>query len=352
LLQQLSSLTMMRVQTQSNIITQMKKTIFSGVQPSGNLHLGNYLGAIRNWVSLQEEYNSIFCIVDLHAITVPQDPLILRKKILEVSKIYLAAGIDPEKSTIFVQSQIPQHTELMWVLGTFAKTGELSKMTQFKDKSGIGKEEEAKSVSSGLFNYPILMAADILLYDADLVPVGEDQLQHIEITRTLARRFNERIGETFTIPEPYIVKEGMRIMGLDDPTKKMSKSANSKFNRIELLDSADEIKEKLRKAVTDSGSKIEYSDDRPAMKNLLNIYSLITNTHPNKIAQNFQGKGYKEFKDELAKKVVEFLAPFQKRYHEISDDEALMIMEKGSQKLLPLAEKKMTKVKEKVGLGL
>ncbi len=328
----------------------MQKTIFSGVQPSGNLHLGNYLGAIRNWVAMQKKYSSIFCIVDLHAITAPQDPKQLKEKIIEVAKIYLAAGIDPEESTIFVQSQIPQHAELMWILNTITKTGELYKMTQFKDKVGASKtKENLLSVDAGLLNYPILMAADILLYDVHLVPVGEDQLQHIELARTLARRFNDRFGETFTVPEPYVLKEGMRIMGLDNPAKKMSKSAPSKYNRIELLDSPDEIREKIRKAVTDSGSAIEYSDEQPAIKNLLNIFSLITNTHPKKIASNFEDQGYKKFKEDLAGSIIEFLSPFQKKYHETSDAEVLMQLKNGKEKLLSIAEKKIKEVKKKVG---
>ncbi|MEA1926022.1 MAG: tryptophan--tRNA ligase [Patescibacteria group bacterium] len=328
----------------------MQKTVFSGIQPSGNLHLGNYLGAIRNWVTLQEEFNSIFCVVDLHAITAPQDPKQLKEKIIEVAKIYLSAGIDPKNSVIFVQSQIPQHTELMWILNTITKTGELYKMTQFKDKSGTSEtKENLLSVDAGLLNYPILMAADILLYDTHLVPVGEDQLQHIELTRTLARRFNDRFGETFIVPEPYVLKKGMRIMGLDDPAKKMSKSAQSKYNHIELLDSPDEIREKIKKAVTDSGSTIEYSDEHPAIKNLLNILSLITNTHPEKIARNFEGKGYKEFKEDLAESIIEFLSPFQKKYHETSDAEVLMQLKNGKEKLLPITEKKIKEVKEKVG---
>lgn len=326
-----------------------QKTIFSGVQPSGNLHLGNYLGAIRNWVSLQNDFKSIFCVVDLHAITVPQDPKELRKKTIEVAKIYLAAGIDPEKSTIFIQSHVPEHCELMWVLNTIAKTGELFKMTQFKDKTGHS-DESTRSVDAGLLNYPVLMAADILLYDADLVPVGEDQSQHVEITRTLGKRFNSRFGDTFRLPEVHLLKEGMRVMGLDDASNKMSKSAQSKYNRIELLDSPDEIREKIMKAVTDSGSEIEYLDDKPAIKNLLNIFALVSNSQPKKIAEEFSSKGYKEFKESLADAVVEFLAPFQKRYDEIPDADVMMILEQGAKKLAPLAKEKMKEVKEKIGL--
>lgn len=331
-----------------------KKTIFSGIQPSGNLHLGNYLGAIRNWVKLQEEYQSIFCVVDLHAITVPQDPEELQKNSLQIAKIYLAAGIDPKKSTIFVQSQIPQHAELMWILNTIVKTGELFKMTQFKDKAGLQEEknlEKATSIPAGLLNYPVLMAADILLYDTDIVPVGEDQKQHVELARDLAKRFNSTFGQTFKVPEPHLVKEGMRIMGLDSPAKKMSKSAPSKFNRIDLLDSPDEIREKIKKAVTDSGNEISYSEEKPALKNLLNIFALTTNSQPGKIANEFKDKGYREFKEALAEAVVDFLAPFQKRYHEIPDADVQMILAQGREKVSKIAEKKMKQVKEKVGLG-
>lgn len=327
-----------------------QKTIFSGIQPSGNLHLGNYLGAIRNWVTLQHDYDSIFCVVDLHAITAPQDPQELKKKILEIAKVYLTAGIDPEKSTIFVQSTISQHCELMWILNTITKTGELFKMTQFKDKAGIKDGTVTKSVDAGLLNYPILMAADIILYDADVVPVGEDQLQHIELARILARRFNDRFGETFKVPEPNIVKEGMRIMSLDDPTKKMSKSAPSKNSRIEILDSPDEIHSKIKKAVTDSGSEIEYSDKKPAIKNLLNIFYLTEGSSPTELAEKYKNKGYKEFKEDLAESIVNYLAPFQKKYHEISDAEVEMILQKGTEKLSKKAQQKMDEVKEKVGL--
>ena len=253
----------------------MSQRIFSGVQPSGNLHIGNYLGAIKNWVKLQDEFESIFCVVDLHAITVPQDPEELRKKTIEIAKIYLAAGIDPEKSTIFVQSQIAEHAELCWILNTIAKISEMERMTQFKDKS-----ENKEGVGMGLFDYPVLMAADILLYDTNIVPVGEDQVQHVELARTLARRFNQKFGETFVVPEPKLVKEGARIMGLDDPTKKMSKSASSEYNYISLTDDTETIRRKIKKAVTDSGSEIVYQEDKPALYNLINIYSLFSEKTP------------------------------------------------------------------------
>jgi len=324
----------------------MKKRLFSGIQPSGVLHLGNYLGAIKNWVELQEKYESTFCIVDLHAITVHQSPEELHKKTIEVAKIYLAAGIDPQKATIFVQSQVQEHTELAWILNTITKISELERMTQFKDKS----KEYHQNINAGLFNYPILMAADILLHDTNLVPVGEDQLQHVEIARTLARRFNNTFGETFVIPEPYFVKEGMRIMGLDDPTKKMSKSAASEYNYIALTDTPDKIREKIKRAVTDSGKEIKYSDKKPAIKNLINIYALLDNAKPKEIEESYRGKGYAEFKKDLADVIVGSLEPLQEKYNDIDDGEALRILEEGKAKAKKLAEKKMEEVKEKVGL--
>lgn len=323
----------------------MKKRIFSGVQPSGNLHLGNYLGAIKNWVKLQDEYDSIFCVVDLHAITVPQDPEELRKKTIEVAKIYLAAGIDPEKSTIFIQSHIPEHTELTWILNTITKVSELERMTQFKDKT----QKNIEGTGVGLFDYPVLMASDILLYDTNLVPVGEDQLQHIEITRTLAKRFNKKFGETFIVPEPYITKEGMRIMGLDDPSKKMSKSAASEYNYISLTDDAETVRKKIKKAVTDSGTEIIYSDEKPALQNLINIYSLLSEIAPKEIEQKYKGKGYSDFKNDLAEVIINFLTPFQKRMKELSDEKVLEILKAGAEKVQPLAQKKLSEVKQKVG---
>lgn len=324
----------------------MKQRIFSGIQPSGNLHLGNYLGALKNWVELQNEFDSIFCVVDLHAITVPQDPKELRKKTLEVAKIYLAAGIDPKKSAIFIQSHVPEHAELCWILNTIAKIPELEKMTQFKDKSAIDKKE---SVSVGLFDYPVLMAADILLYDTNLVPVGEDQLQHIEIARTLAKRFNHKFGETFVLPEGYVTKEGKRIMGLDDPTKKMSKSAASRHNYIALTDDPETIRKKIKKAVTDSGSKIVYQDDKPALKNLIHIFSLLNEKTPHEIEKTYAQKGYAEFKTDLTQIIIKFLEPFQKRITELTDEKVLEILHSGAEKVRPLAIKKLEKVKNKIG---
>jgi len=323
----------------------MKKRIFSGIQPSGNLHLGNYLGAIKNWVKLQNEYDSVFCIVDLHAITVPQDPKELSRKTLEVAKLYLASGIDPEKSIIFIQSQVKEHAELMWLLNTITKTGDLRKMTQFKDKSG-----DEESVNAGLFSYPVLMAADILLYDTNLVPVGEDQLQHVELTRKLGRKFNQQFGETFVIPEGFTQKEGKRIMGLDNPENKMSKSATSENNWIGLLDDPETITKKIMKAMTDSGEKIEYSDEKPALKNLLNIFSLVTNKKPAGLAKEFENKSYKDFKEALSKAVVDYLKPIQEKYHAISDEEVKKILDVGAEKAREKAQRKIAEIKEKMGL--
>lgn len=326
-----------------------KQRIFSGIQPSGNLHLGNYLGAIKNWVKLQDEFDSIFCVVDMHAITVPQNPEELKKKTLEVAKIYLASGIDPKKCSLFIQSHVPEHAELMWILNTLVKIPELERMTQFKDKSG----KPAKSgVDAGIMNYPVLMAADILLYDTNLVPVGKDQLQHIEITRTLARRFNDRFGETFIIPEPHTTKESANIMGLDDPTKKMSKSANSDYNYIALSDSEEDVRRKIKKAVTDSGSEIIYHQDKPALMNLINIYSLLSDKSAKDIESKYKGKGYAEFKTDLAKIIIEFLKPFQKKMGELSDEKVLEILRVGAEKVRPIAKAKLLEVKEKIGFVL
>lgn len=323
-----------------------KKRIFSGIQPSGNLHIGNYLGAIKNWVAMQNEFDSIFCVVDMHAITVPQDPEMLRKKTIEIAKIYLAAGIDPRKSAIFVQSQIAEHAELMWVLNTITKMAELEKMTQFKDKTQKGGAEGA---AVGLFDYPVLMAADILLYGTEVVPVGEDQVQHVELARDLAKRFNHKFGETFIIPTTFIKKEGMRIMGLDDATKKMSKSAPSEYNYVSLLDSEDVVRKKIKKAVTDSGSEIEYADEKPALKNLINIYAAFSSNSPKEIVQMYVGKGYGDFKNDLAEVIIAFLKPFQEKFNALSDEEVEEILKTGAQKVRLIAGEKMKEVKSKVG---
>ena len=323
-----------------------KKRIFSGIQPSGNLHIGNYLGAIANWVKLQDEYESIFCVVDMHAITVPQDPEALRKKTIEIAKIYLAAGIDPKKSAIFVQSQVAEHAELMWLLNTIAKMSELEKMTQFKDKA---QKSGTESAGVGLFDYPVLMAADILLYGTEVVPVGEDQKQHVELARDLAKRFNHKFGETFIIPEAYIKKEGMRIMGLDDAEKKMSKSAASEYNYISLLDTEEIVRKKIKKAVTDSGSEIIYADEKPALKNLINIYASFSGKSPKGIEKMYAGKGYGDFKTELAEVIIGFLQPFQAKFEALSDEDVMIILRKGAEKVRPMAKRKMDEVKNKMG---
>lgn len=332
----------------------MKQRIFSGVAPSGNIHLGNYLGAIKNWVKLQDDYKSIFCVVDMHAITLPRDPEELRKKTIEVAKIYLASGIDPKKSMLFIQSQVSEHAELMWILNTLAKTGEMSRMTQFKDKAELhsGKNSATESIPLGIFNYPLLMVADILLYDTNLVPVGEDQLQHIEITKILARRFNQRFGDTFVVPEPFITKEGMRIMGLDDPSKKMSKSSKSDYNYIALSDTEEDVRRKIKKAVTDSGSEIVYKEDKPALMNLINIYSLLSDISTKDIEKQYKGKGYAEFKTDLAEVIIKFLKPFQEKMKELSDEKVLEILREGTEKVRPIAKKKLDEIKSKIGFVL
>jgi len=327
----------------------MKKRIFSGIQPSGQLHIGNYLGAILQWVELQEAAENIFCVVDLHAITVPQEPKELKKNILEVAKIYLAAGIDSKKSTIFVQSHIKEHTELAWLLNTITHFGELSRMTQFKEK-GEGQKE---SVSVGLFDYPVLMAADILLYDTDEVPVGEDQKQHVELARDLSIRFNNRFGKTFVVPKVILKKEGARIMGLDDPTKKMSKSAPSAYNWIALREKPADIRKKILKAVTDSGTDIKSGKGKPALTNLLNIYSLFAKKSVSEIEKQYTGKGYGDFKKDLAEVIIEGLKPIQDKLKELDNDPTYIekVLKDGAEKIRPIAEKTMKVVKNKIGLG-
>jgi tryptophanyl-tRNA synthetase len=285
-------------------------------------------------------------VVDLHALTVPQDPAALRAKTLEIAKIYLASGIDPEKSTLFIQSQVPAHAELAWILGTVARVGDLEKMTQFKDKAKEGRE----TAGLGLYSYPVLMAADILLYDTDSVPVGKDQMQHIELARTLARRFNERFGETFKVPEGRLSTEGALIMALDDPTKKMSKSAASLYNYIALTDDADTIRKKIRKAVTDSGSEVVYEDAKPALRNLLNIFSLLSGDEPEAVASRYRNAGYGAFKEALADQIVASLAPFQERLATLHDQEVLAILEEGRKRATDLARSKMQAVRERLGL--
>ncbi len=322
------------------------KRVFSGVQPTNNLHLGNYLGAIKHWVELQHSYDAFYCVVDLHALTLKQTPEQLSQNILNMAKVYLALGVDPDKSTVFIQSHVPEHAELAWILNTIAKMSEMERMTQYKDKA----KQQSDNINVGLFDYPVLMAADILLYDTQVVPVGEDQKQHVELTRDLAARFNSLYGKTFTEPEPLIQKEGARIMGLDDPTKKMSKSATSANNYIALLDSPEVIKKKISRAVTDSGSTITQGADRPALTNLLTIYSLLTNRSIKEIEKEYEGKGYADFKKGLTEVVVEFTTDFQNKFNALDDKEVINTLEKGAEKTKSVASKKMKEVKEKIGL--
>ncbi len=325
----------------------MKKRIFSGAQPTGQLHIGNYLGALRNWVALQDEYESFYCIVNLHAITLPQDPAILRQKTLDLARIYLAAGIDAGQSTIFIQSDVAEHAELAWVLACIARMGELERMTQFKDK-GKGNTERA---GVGLFTYPILMASDILLYQTDLVPVGQDQKQHLELTRDLAERFNRDFGETFRIPDPFIPPVGANILSLQDPDKKMSKSDENPNGSIFLLDDADTITKKIKRAVTDSGTEITFDENRPAIRNLLTIYQLLTDKSAEECVNHFGGKGYGQFKGELAETVIEFLKPFQERVREFDDPTLESILKSGAEKARSIARETLKTVYERMGVA-
>lgn len=324
----------------------MTKRIFSGAQPTGQLHIGNYLGALKNWVALQDEYEAFYCIVNLHAITLPQEPAALRKATLDLARIYLAAGVDPSRSTIFIQSDVPEHAELAWTLSCIARMGELERMTQFKDK-GKGNAERA---GVGLFTYPILMAADILLYQTDLVPVGQDQKQHLELTRDLAERFNRDYGETFKVPEPYIPQAGASIKSLQEPERKMSKSDENAAGSIFLLDDADTVTKKIKRAVTDSGTTIEFDETRPAINNLLTIYRLLTGKPDEECVAHFAGKGYGHFKTELAEATVEFLRPFQERVKQYDDETLLAILKPGAEKARTIASQTLRKVYENMGI--
>jgi len=323
--------------------------VFSGSQPSGTLHLGNYLGAIRNYVAMQDTHDCIYCVVDLHAITVRQVRAELRRNTIDVANAYLAAGVDPEHSIVFVQSHVPAHTELMWILNTVTYMGELRRMTQFKDKTAGA---EGESIGVGLFDYPVLMAADILLYRADAVPVGEDQKQHVELTRDVAERFNKAFGKTFVVPEPIIRSEGRRVMSLDDPAKKMSKSAGSENSYIGLMDAPDVIRRKIRRAVTDSGTEVRGGPDKPALTNLLDIYSILSGASALEIEQRYDGKGYADFKVDLAEVVVETLEPIQARIRELEADKSytLDVLKTGAERAEAIAERTLAKVRERVGL--
>lgn len=324
-----------------------RKVVFSGVQPSGALTLGNYLGAIRNWVELQDKYDSYFCVVDQHAITVPQEAKNLRKNTLEVLASYIACGLDPEKSTLFIQSHVSAHAELGWVLNTMTYMGQLNRMTQFKEKA----QRSEANLNAGLFTYPVLMAADILLYQTDAVPVGEDQKQHLELARDLAERFNSRYSDTFKVPDPMIPEFGARIMSLQEPTKKMSKSDDDQNAFILLLDDADSIKRKIKRAVTDSEGIVRYSDEQPGVKNLMTIYSKLSGESVEWIQNKYEGKGYGDFKADLAEVVSEGLRPIrEKAEYLLKNKEQLEeIYTRGAEKAEIVARKTLRKVYKKVG---
>ena len=330
-----------------------KKIIFSGVQPSGNLTLGNYLGAIKNWVSLQDEYNCVYAMMDMHTITVRQTPADLRRRTLELLALYIAAGIDPEKSILFIQSQNPAHAELAWVLNCYTYMGELNRMTQFKDKSA----RHAENINAGLFTYPVLMAADILLYQTDYVPVGKDQMQHIEICRDIAERFNGLYGDVFKIPEGMLSKSGAKIMSLQEPEKKMSKSDPNPKGYISMMDDLNVIAKKIKSAVTDSEGKIEYRENDPTkagINNLLSIMSAVTGRGIEEIAAEYAGKGYGDFKGDVAEAVVECIRPVREEYDRIIKDKQYLtdICAKGAELSYKIAQRTLKKVYKKVGFVL
>ncbi|WP_305861692.1 tryptophan--tRNA ligase [Helicobacter pylori] len=323
-----------------------KKRVFSGIQPTGQIHLGNYLGAIKHWVEMQDEYENLFCVVNSHAITLPIDPTFLKSQTYELVKLLLACGISPKQSGLFIQSEVDEHAALAWLLNCQVSMGEMQRMTQFKDKS----LKNPKSVNVGLFNYPILMASDILLYQSDLVPVGEDQKQHLELTRNIAEKFNRDFGNCFKVPEPLIAKVGARVMGLDDPKVKMSKSHQGANHAIFLLDEPDIIVKKIKKAATDSMGVIAFDEKREGVFNLLNIYMLLSDESPENIEERFKNKGYGDFKKELAEVMIQALKPIQERYKEISDDEVKAVLNGGTEKARPLARATYQKAKELMGL--
>lgn len=324
------------------------QTIFSGIQPSGTITLGNYIGALKQFVELQDEYNCYFCIVDQHAITVPQDPIQLRKNIKSLAALYIAVGIDPEKATLFIQSEVPAHAQAGWMLQCVTYIGELERMTQFKDKSA-GKD----AVVAGLLTYPPLMVGDILLYSANLVPVGEDQKQHLELSRDIAERFNKKYREIFTIPEVRIPKEGARIMSLQEPSKKMSKSDPNQKAFISLLDEPKQIEKKIKSAVTDSDGIVKYDkENKPGISNLLTIYSVFTGKTIEQLEKDYDGKGYGDFKGDLAKVVVEAIEPIQTKYYELLNSTELdEILDRGAEKANAVASKMLKKMENAMGLG-
>ncbi|WP_034439307.1 tryptophan--tRNA ligase [Clostridium ihumii] len=324
-----------------------KKVIFSGIQPSGNLTLGNYLGAIKNWVKLQDEYDCYFCVVDLHAITVMQKPADLRKRTLEILAIYIASGIIPEKNTLFIQSHVPAHSECSWLLTCNGYMGELSRMTQYKEKS----KKSGESIGAGLFTYPLLMASDILLYQTDVVPVGADQVQHLELARDLAERFNKTYSPTFTIPEAYLSKTGAKIMDLQNPEKKMSKSEDNPNSYILIMDEPDVIRKKISRAVTDSIGEVKYSDEQPGVKNLMTILSNIKGYTFEEIENKYKGQGYAQFKNDVAEAIVEELTPVQERVKALLENKSELeeIYKKGAEKANYVANKTLRKMQKKIG---
>ena len=324
-----------------------RQTVFSGIQPTGNIHIGNYLGALRNWVALQEEYACIYCVVDLHAITVPQDPAALHVERHKAAKVLLAAGVDPARSLLYYQSQVPAHTELAWILSTITSTGQLNRMTQFKEKA-----DKAGS-NLGLYSYPVLMAADILLFRADAVPVGEDQKQHLELTRDLAERFNARFGEEFPLPEPIIPKTGARVMSLQDPSTKMSKSDPDPASRVLILDDPANIRRRVKRAVTDSEAEVRFDWEKKAgISNLMEIYSLFTGASMDWIEAEFGTGGYGRFKEAVAEAVVAGLAPFREAYAALDDAEVNCILEDGAAAARERAEAFQERVRRRVGLAV
>jgi tryptophanyl-tRNA synthetase len=324
-----------------------KKVLFSGMQATGNLTLGNYLGALKNWVTLSDEYECFYSVVDMHSITVRQDPATLRKRARALLTLYIAAGLDPEKNCIYYQSHVSGHAELAWILNCFTYMGELNRMTQFKDKSA----KHADNINAGLFTYPVLMAADILLYQADVVPVGIDQMQHLELTRDLAQRFNGVYGDVFTVPEAYIGKTGAKIMSLQDPMKKMSKSDENPNGSIYLMDDPDTIRRKCKRAVTDSLGEIRYSEEQPGIRNLIDIYCACLNKTPQEVEKEFSGSGYGQFKEAVGEAVVSVLEPLQTRVKELEKDKAYIdsVIKNNAEKAGWYAQKTLRKVQKKVG---
>ena len=323
---------------------ETKKVVYSGIQPSGMLTLGNYVGAVRNWGKMQEEFDCIYCVVNMHAITVRQEPAVLRRRTMETYALLMACGIDPKKSILYVQSHVPEHAQLSWALNCYTYMGELSRMTQFKDKS----EKHPDNINAGLFDYPVLMAADILLYQADLVPVGADQKQHLEMTRDIAERFNNLYGEVFTVPDGYIPKVGARIMSLQEPERKMSKSDENENGYIALLDPPDVITRKVKRAITDSDTEnpIRVAPEKPGVSNLIGIYSVLTDKTPQQVEEEFVGKGYGAFKPVVAEAVVETLKPIQDRYQAFLSDKAQLeaLMKEGADKAAAIARRTLRKV--------